>query len=180
MNRLNRAADYIAILMYRLSGALLFVMMMLIVVDVAVRSIFSLTDGSLDLTFTGGIELVKFSLLFTMLFAFPHAVDKGQIVVDLFTQQMNAARLRFFTGGYTICFGFLGAALCWRFIEAGISTAESGELSQDLLIPLSGIYYIAAVALSMLAVRGLLTGYAIIFDYTAPTAHADLPQEVQL
>ncbi len=169
MDALIRFADSIAMLMYRLSGVFIFAMMMLIVTDVAVRTLFSLTAGRVDLTFTGGIELVNFSLLFSMLFAFPHAVDKGQIVVDLFTQQMNAARLRFFTG-----------ALCWRFIEGGLSAAESGELSQDLLIPLSGIYYVGAIALSMLAVRGLLTGYATIFHYTAPVADVQTRQEMQL
>lgn len=180
MDALSRIADAIAMLMYRLSGVLIFVMMMLIVTDVVARLLFSLSDGSIDITFTGGIELVNFTLLFSMLFAFPHAVDKGQIVVDLFTQQMDAARLRFFTGAYTICFGFLGAALCWRFIAGGISAAESGELSQDLLLPLSGIYYIGALALSMLAIRGLLTGYATIFHYTAHDAAAQTQEEVQL
>ncbi|MDY0206032.1 MAG: TRAP transporter small permease subunit [Pseudomonas sp.] len=180
MDTLNRLADSIAMMMYRLSGVFIFTMMMLIVTDVAVRTLFSLSDGRFDLTFTGGIELVNFSLLFSMLFAFPHAVDKGQIVVDLFTQQMDASRLRFFTGAYTICFGFLGGALCWRFIEGGISAAESGELTQDLLIPLSGIYYIGAIALSMLAIRGLLTGYATIFHYKAPATDAQTGQEMQL
>lgn len=179
MDALSRVADSIAMLMYRISAVLIFVMMMLIVIDVVARLLFSLSDGGIDITFTGGIELVNFSLLFSMLFAFPHAVDKGQIVVDLFTQQMDAARLRFFTGAYTICFGFLGGALCWRFIAGGISAAESGELSQDLLIPLSGIYYIGAIALSMLAIRGLLTGYAIIFHYIAPEMNAQIEYEVQ-
>ncbi|HZJ91762.1 MAG TPA: TRAP transporter small permease subunit [Thiopseudomonas sp.] len=180
MGALTRVANSIAMMMYRLSGVLIFIMMLLIVSDVTVRTLFSLSDGSIDLTFTGGIELVNFSLLFSMLFAFPHAVDKGQIVVDLFTQQMDASRLRFFTGAYTICFGFLGGALCWRFIEGGISAGESGELTQDLLIPLSGIYYIGAIALSMLAVRGLLTGYATIFHYEAPVADTQPHQEMQL
>lgn len=180
MDALTRFADTVAMLMYRISGVFIFTMMMLIVTDVIVRSLFSLTNGSIDLTFTGGIELVNFSLLFSMLFAFPHAVDKGQIVVDLFTQQMDAARLRFFTGAYTICFGFLGGALCWRFIAAGMSAAESGELTQDLLIPLSGVYYMGSVALSMLAIRGVLTGYTIIFHYTAPTTDAQSPQEMQI
>ena len=180
MDVLTRFADFIALLMYRISGIFIFSMMLLIVTDVAVRTVFSLSNGNIDLTFTGGIELVSFSLLFGMLFAFPHAVDKGQIVVDLFTQQMDAARLRFCTGAYTICFGFLGGALCWRFIAAGISAAQSGELSQDLLLPLSIIYYIGAAALSMLALRGVLTGYTVIFHYTAPASTEQSAQEVQL
>lgn len=179
METLTQFTDRIAKLMYQFSGVLIIVMMMLIVVDVVARLLFSLSNGNIDLTFTGGIELVNFSLLFSMLFAFPHAVDKGQIVVDLFTQQMDAARLRFFTGAYTICFGFLGAALCWRFIAGGLWAAESGEQSQDLLIPLSYIYYIGAAALSILGIRGLLTGYAIIFRYTAPASDAQKKYEVQ-
>ncbi len=173
MDALTRIADFIALLMYRLAGVLIMFMMSVVVADVAARGLFSLTGGSLDLTFTGSIELVKFSLLFSMLFAFPHAVDKGQIVVDLFTQQMDAARLRFFTGAYTLCFGFLGGALCWRFLEAARSTSETGELTQDLLLPLSNIYYVAALALSMLAIRGLLTGLATLFQPSQSSPHQD-------
>lgn len=173
MTVLTRIADFIALLMYRLGGALIIFMMSVVVADVAARGLFSLTDGSLDLTFVGAIELVKFSLLFSMLFAFPHAVDKGQIVVDLFTQQMDASRLRFFTGSYTICFGFLGGTLCWRFFEAAYSATETGELTQDLLLPLSNIYYVAALALSMLAIRGLLAGLANLFQQPQPTSHQD-------
>ncbi|MBM7456625.1 TRAP-type C4-dicarboxylate transport system permease small subunit [Oceanisphaera litoralis] len=170
---LTRIADFIALLMYRLAGVLIIFMMLVVVADVAARALFAVTAGGLDLTFVGGIELVKFSLLFSMLFAFPHAVDKGQIVVDLFTQQMDETRLRFFTGGYTICFGFLGGALCWRFFEAAHSATQTGELTQDLLLPLSNIYYVAALALAMLAARGLLAGQATLFQQPQPGSHQD-------
>ncbi|OXY82612.1 TRAP transporter small permease subunit [Oceanimonas doudoroffii] len=168
MNSLTRLTDRVALLMYWLGGVLIVAMMLIVVADVAARGFFSLTDGQLDLTFVGGIELVKFSLLFSMLLAFPHAVDKGQIVVDLFTQQMNAARLRFFTGGYTLGFGLLGAAWCWRFTEAAHSARQTGELTQDLLLPMSAIYQIASLALAVLALRALLVGVNIVMGTHAP------------
>lgn len=61
MDVLTRFADFIALLMYRISGIFIFSMMLLIVTDVAVRTVFSLSNGNIDLTFTGGIELVNFS-----------------------------------------------------------------------------------------------------------------------
>ena len=171
MRWLTMAADRLALGMYQLSGALVVFMMLCVVADVAARALFAATDGGLDLTFQGGIELVRFSLLFAMLFAFPHAVDKGQIVVDLFTQQMDERRLRFFTGAYTLCFGFLGGAFCWRFFEAARGASLNGELTQDLLLPMANIYFVAALALAMLAVRGLLGGLNLLFG-TAPGTDA--------
>jgi TRAP-type mannitol/chloroaromatic compound transport system permease small subunit len=111
MKWLVNAIDTLALILYRVSGLLLVVMMLSVVADVAARSLFAVTAGSVDLTFVGGIEVVKYGLLFAMLFAFPHAVDKGQIVVDLFTHNLAPGTLRWFDGFYTLCFGVFGALL---------------------------------------------------------------------
>ncbi|UTW10085.1 TRAP transporter small permease [Marinobacterium rhizophilum] len=158
MKRLIKVIDMLALILYRISGLLLVMMMLSVVADVAARSLFAVTDGSVDLTFVGGIEVVKYGLLFAMLFAFPHAVDKGQIVVDLFTHKLPASKLRWFDGFYTLCFGVFGALLCWRFFEAAGASAMSGELTQDLLIPLAPMYLVSAVALAVLALRGFSCG----------------------
>jgi len=158
LNSLIKVIDGVARILYRISGLLLMAMMFCVVLDVGARSLFAATDGALDLTFIGGIELVKFGLLFTMLFAFPYAVDKGQIVVDLFTHQLPERRLALFDGTYTICFGVFGALLCWRFIEAAEAAQMSGELTQDLLLPVAPIYLMSSVALGLLAIRGFVCG----------------------
>jgi TRAP-type mannitol/chloroaromatic compound transport system permease small subunit len=158
MKWLINAIDALALILYRISGLLLILMMLSVVADVASRSLFALTQGSLDLTFVGGIELVRYGLLFAMLFAFPHAVDKGQIVVDLFTHNLAPSTLRWFDGFYTLCFGIFGALLCWRFTEAAEASRLSGELTQDLLLPLAPLYLVSAFALGMLALRGFSCG----------------------
>ncbi len=163
MNWLVKAVDVVALILYRISGLLLICMMLTVVVDVAARSLFALTDGSVDLTFVGGIELVKFGLLFSMLFAFPYAVDKGQIVVDLFTHNLHERTLQLFDGFYTVCFGVFGALLCWRFYHAAGAATMSGELTQDLLLPMAPIYSVSSVALALLALRGFICGILELF-----------------
>lgn len=158
MKWLIKAIDTMALILYRISGLLLVMMMFSVVADVAARSLFAMTEGAVDLTFVGGIELVKYGLLFAMLFAFPHTVDKGQIVVDLFTHKMPASQLRWFDGFYTFCFGVFGALLCWRFLEAAEASRMSGELTQDLLVPLAPMYLVSAIALAVLALRGFSCG----------------------
>jgi TRAP-type mannitol/chloroaromatic compound transport system permease small subunit len=155
MKGLFKAIDVIALILYWISGALLVAMMLTVVVDVACRALFDLSDETINWTFIGGIEVVKYCLLFSMLCAFPYAVDKGQIVVDLFTQRWSAPALRWVDGFYTAMLGVLGALLSWRFFIAGEEAALSGELTQDLLLPLEPIYTLAAIALSVLALRGV-------------------------
>jgi len=158
MKWLLKAVDGLALILYWISGLLLVVMMLSVVFDVISRALFAATDGNLDLTFTGGIELVKYSLLFSMLCAFPYAVDKGQIVVDLFTQGWSNRTQRWTDGFYTICFGVFGGLLCWRFGLAGEEAEVSGELTQDLLIPMAPIYLAASAVLGVLALRGVVSG----------------------
>lgn len=158
MSWMIKAIDGLALILYRISGLLLLAMMFCVVADVGARSLFAMSGGSVDLTFIGGIELVKFGLLFTMLFAFPYAIDKGQIVVDLFTHQLHERTLQLFDGVYTLCFGVFGALLCWRFYHAAEGARMSGELTQDLLLPMAPIYLVSSAALAVMAARGLTSG----------------------
>lgn len=158
MKALIKAVDAVALFLYTISGVLLVAMMLCVVADVGARSLFAISNGAIDLTFVGGIELVKYGLLFCMVFAFPYAVDKGQIIVDLFTQNMGERMQRGVDGLYIICFGLFGALLSWRFFEAGLAARANGELTQDLLLPMGPVYMVASGALAVLAVRGLLCG----------------------
>ena len=154
MKGLFKAIDAVALILYWISGLLLVVMMLTVVADVLCRILFDLSNESINWTFIGGIEIVKYSLLFSMLCAFPYAVDKGQIVVDLFTHSWSTTTLRWFDGFYTLMLGVLGGLLSWRFFLAGEEAALSGELTQDLLLPMEPIYLLAAIPLAVLAVRG--------------------------
>ncbi len=77
MRKLIGAVDWVALWMHRIGGLLLILilililMMWIVVVDVASRALFSISDGQLDRTFLGGIELVSFGLLLCIFFALP-------------------------------------------------------------------------------------------------------------
>ncbi|WP_211100216.1 TRAP transporter small permease [Azospirillum halopraeferens] len=156
MKLLADAAFRVAQAMYHIAGVLLILMMLIVLADVVSRSVFGFTRGSVDFTFLGGIELVNFTLLFTILFTLPYAVSKGQVIVDLFTNNLSERVKGVLAGIYTLGFGLLGIGMTTRFVEAAQRVALTGESTQDLLIPLTYIYGATAFATGVLAVRGVL------------------------
>ncbi|WP_029134127.1 TRAP transporter small permease [Sedimenticola selenatireducens] len=158
MRVLFNTIDSIAHWMHRVSGLLLILMMAVVVVDVSTRTIFSLSEGGFDLTFRGGIELVSLGLLYCILLSMPHCVDKGQVVVDLFTQGFSATLQQRIGGIYTLGFAALGLAMSWRFLIAYEDALVTQEVSQDLILPMSRIYLVVIVATLFLGMRSLLVG----------------------
>lgn len=156
MQAIFSAARRLAHGMHLISGFLLVLMVVTVLVDVLTQFIFSVSSGAADVTFNGGIEIVSFSLLFMVLFALPYSVNRGQVVVDLFTENLSGRVKSILSGIYLLGFGLLGCGMAIRFYEAIWRTMESGETSQDLLIPLYYIYAVAAVATAVLGLRGLL------------------------
>ncbi len=146
-------------LMHILSGILLISMMLITMADIFSRMIFNGTDGSVDVTFLGGIELISYSLLFMVLFSLPYSVSRGQVIVDLFTEGMSDRLKEFLLGFYTFGFGLLGLGMTYGLYESMQRVAENGETSQDLLIPMSYIYGLAIIPAAMLAVRGFLVSF---------------------
>lgn len=156
MKIINSWVDYIAKVMFSISGMLLIAMMLIIIVDVISRAVFGITKGKVDFTFLGGIELVSYSLLFMILFCLPYAVNRSQVIVDLFTENMSESLKDILSGIYTFGFGLLGLGMSIRFYEAIWRVAESGETTQDLLIPMSYIFTLTFIATSILTIRSFL------------------------
>lgn len=150
------AAHRLAHAMHVVSGVMLVFMVAIVLVDVATRFLFGTTEGALDLTFPGGVELVSYSLLFMVLFALPYSVSRGQVIVDLFTERLSERAKGVLAGAYLLGFALLGIGMAIRFYEAIWRTLETGETSQDLLIPLYYIFAIATFATAVLGLRGLL------------------------
>ncbi|MEH6826083.1 MAG: TRAP transporter small permease subunit [Motiliproteus sp.] len=173
MRMLTQVVDSIALWMHRLSGLLLILMMAVVVVDVATRSLYAISDGRVDLTFLGGIELVSFGLLFCILFALPHCVDKGQVVVDLFTQNISKVTQKLVSGIYILGFAALGLAMSGRFFHAYESALTTQETSQDLLLPLADIYLVVVVATFCLGLRSLLVGINGLISVLSAVWRAD-------
>lgn len=161
------AAHRLALVMHRVSGVLLIVMMLTVLVDVITRTLFGATKGHVDLTFTGAVEIVSYGLLFMVLFTLPYSVSRSQVIVDLFTERMNERLKSVLAGVYTFGFGLLGLGMAIRFFESMARVAQSGETTQDLLIPMEYIYAVAAVATSVLALRGVLVAIEQILERNA-------------
>ena len=53
--------------MHMISGLILVSMMFVTLADVIARKAFSLSGGTIDFTFIGGVELIKYGLLITQL-----------------------------------------------------------------------------------------------------------------
>lgn len=158
MNILFRGAERLAFGMYVIAGILLVSLMLTTMADVFTRILFKLSDSRIDLSFFGGIEIVRYTLLFAILFSLPHSVSRGQVIVDLFTEHMSTKKKGFLAGFYTLGFGFLGLAMCFGWYNAALRVTEFGETTQDLLIPLQYLYATAAFASAILAIRGFLVG----------------------
>ncbi len=156
MSVLFRLVDAVCRGMLRLSALLIAAMMLVVLADVLTRALFRLSDGQLDLTFLGGIELVRFALLFAILYALPWSVDRSQVVVDLFTERLPEAGKTLLEAicftGYTL----LALGMSTRFWSATIDAARSGETSQDLLVPMAYIYAATLAGTIMLTLRSLL------------------------
>lgn len=158
MKTLARIVHRVSYAMHLVSGTLLVAMMVVVLADIISRTTFGASGGAVDLTFRGGVELVSYGLLFMVLFALPYSVTRSQVIVDLFTENLSERVISILAGIYTFGFGLLGVGMSIRFIEAVGRVAESGETTQDLLIPLTWMYGLTAFATVMLALRGLLMG----------------------
>lgn len=145
--------------MHLLAGILLVFMMLVTMADILTRLLFNVSNHSIDITFYGGIEIVSYTLLYAILFSLPYSVSHGQVMVDLFTERMSERRKEFLGGFYTIGFGLLGTGMCFGLYEAAYRVAETGETSQDLLIPMSYVYGVAAFAAGILALRGFTVAF---------------------
>ncbi|CAE6936427.1 DctQ component [Vibrio sp. B1FLJ16] len=71
MTVLKNFINRISYTMHTCSGVLLIGMMLVTLVDVVTRTLYGLSDGNIAFTFIGGVELIKYGLLFTVLFTLP-------------------------------------------------------------------------------------------------------------
>lgn len=164
MKLIMDVARKVSYYMHWTSGVLLIVMMVTILLDVISRATFGATKGSVDFTFNGGVEIVSYSLLFCIMFSLPYSVRRGQVIVDLFTGAMSERLKGILAGVYTLGFGLLGLGMTVRFYDAVGRLSQSGETTQDLLIPMYYIFVVATFAAAVLAIRGLLVAIQQFID----------------
>lgn len=170
---ITKIMNAVSLLMYWIASVLLMFIMLIICLDVFLRTLFNITGGALDFTIAGTIEMVRFGLLFAMLLAFPYAVDKGQIIVDIFTEQMSVRRRDILDGLYLTGFGGFAGLLCWRFGEAAHVAMLTGEKTQDLMWSMEWLYGPAAIILALVAMQSVLAGIRLL-------THREHHQEVHV
>ena len=149
--------------MHLLGGVFLIAMMVVTLLDVFTRGLFTVTNGAIDWTILGGIELVKYSLLFTVLFILPHSVSRSQVIVDLFTERLQPRTKQALEAMYIFCFGLMGVGMSYSFYHLVEEAAMTYETTQDLLIPLTYFYAVACFATAMLAVSSVAYTSRLLF-----------------
>ncbi len=168
MTVLKNFINRISYAMHVCSGVLLIGMMLVTLLDVVTRTIYGLSDGGISLTFIGGVELIKYGLLFTVLFTLPQSVGDSQVIVDLFTEKMSEKMKTYLESFYVLGFALLGAGMTYRFYLAIEGAALSGETTQDLMIPMPWIYSVVVFATTILTLRCLIITWDLLH-----TEHAD-------
>lgn len=156
MARITRLVERLTFIMHTISGIILIGMMFVTLADVVSRSLFEATEGKVDFTFIGGIELIKYGLLVTVLFALPHSLSRSQVIVDLFTDSFKTRTKSILEACYMMCFALLASGMSYRFFHAIAEANQSGETTQDLLIPLYYFYAISSFATAVLALTAVV------------------------
>lgn len=145
-----------------LGGISLIFIVFVVLADIITRTIFGLTEGRVNLTFPGSFELVKFGLLFALAFSMPYALNRGQVVVDLFTDHWSVKTKSRLAAFYMLFFAVFGFVMTNALIHSGLSAKASGETTQDLIIPMQYIYYLASVGMAVLGLRGISVSYVLL------------------
>ncbi len=156
-------------LMHICSGALLIGMMLVTLLDVVTRTLYGLSDGAIALTFVGGVELIKYGLLFTVLFTLPRSVGDSQVIVDLFTDSMSERTKTYLESFYLLGFALLGGGMTYRFYMAIEDAVLSGETTQDLLLPMPWIYRVVVFATGVLTIRCLILTWDLLRQSHLPS-----------
>jgi len=160
---ISRLVERLTSIMHTISGMVLIGMMFVTLADVITRALFEATDGKVDFTFIGGIELTKYCLLVTVLFALPHSLSRSQVIVDLFTDSFKTRTKSILEAFYMMCFALLASGMSYRFFHAVGQANQSGETTQDLLMPLYYLYAISSFATAVLALAAVVASSQSFF-----------------
>lgn len=158
MSFIHRIADIVrtaAFVLSQLGGVILVLSMLAVLFDVITRTVFGMTGGTIDYTFRGSYEIVRYGLLLSMAYALPFAVKDGQVIVDLFTDKMSDLHKNRLAAFYVFFFGVFGFVVSMGLWDAIERVQMSGETSQDFGISMAYYYSAALVGTLMLGVRGI-------------------------
>lgn len=142
---ISKVANHIA-------SVILFFMMFLTIADVFLRKVFSRS-------ILGTVELTEFMMVVLVFFALAHTeVSNGHVRVDLIMSRFGE-RAQTLVDMITqfVCFLLFGL-VTWSALVHSARMKASGEVSQDLWLPIYPFVYIVAVGCALLTLT-LLTKF---------------------
>ncbi|EAR08617.1 TRAP transporter small permease [Reinekea blandensis] len=164
MYQFNLWVNRIAYSLNIVGGISLLFIMLVVIADILTRTLFGMTKGEVDLTFPGSFEMVKYGLLFALAYCMPYGLNRGQVVVDLFTDNWSVKSKTRIAAFYMLFFAAFGFLMAENLIHSGSLAKQSGETTQDLMIPMFYIYYLAAVGMAVLGLRAVSISLILWFD----------------
>lgn len=158
MHAVLKVLDALARVLLGIAGVALIFMMSVTLFDVIVRNLGRWFDAVHDISYTGTIELVRYSFLLAMAGAMPWGVEKSQVIVELFTQNLDPAWRARVDAFFMLGFGVLGVLIAYGLFSSGMQAIVSGETTADLRIPMAPIEFGAAFCMALMALRAFLVG----------------------
>lgn len=172
--RIEYFSRQLAILCWIIAGIALVALLGVTIADVATRYLYRVTDGASLLRVTGSVELVSYLLLCSLLAAMAANVEKSQVVVEALTHKLPDAIKSRLHGFYLLGFAALGLVIFIGLLNSAAGAAEHGEVTQDLRLPMSPIYYAAAAMSFLLGLRALIEAVlGVLFGTHAEVSHGD-------
>jgi TRAP-type C4-dicarboxylate transport system permease small subunit len=105
----------------------------------------------------GDVELTQFGIALAISLALPWCQLHGaNIIVDFFTQRLQARALRVLDGIGALLIAVMCALLAWRTSVGALSVREAGETSMILSLPMWWVYASLAPGLALAALVALL------------------------
>ncbi|MCS4533255.1 TRAP transporter small permease [Neisseria montereyensis] len=161
MESLFKASGFISKLCQFIGSLCIVISVLATAVGVTTRYLFKLTNGEFGFVMQGGVEIVSYCMLFSLLAAFAAYIERAQIIVDLFTQKMPKSVKGFLMAIFLLGFAVIGAIFAWGLYESAVEAHEVGTFTQDLRISFTPIYSFAAFLSGLLAIRSLIESIKI-------------------
>ncbi|WP_111498022.1 MULTISPECIES: TRAP transporter small permease subunit [Marinobacter] len=172
--RIESFSRQLATLCWIIAGIALVALLGVTIADVATRYLFRLTDGAIALRVTGSVELVSYLLLCSLLASMAANVEKSQVVVEALTHNLSEAIKSRLHGIYLLGFAALGLVIFIGLLNSAEGAAKHGEVTQDLRLPMSPIYYAAAAMSFLLGLRALIESIlSVVFGTHAEVSHGE-------
>lgn len=161
MNYLNKSVIRLFDLV---AGLALSFMMAVVSAQVITRTLSNITNGAIDLMFSGAIELASYSLLIAVFASFPRAMSSGLVNVDLFTAKFPLWVNDLLDRIWALLTALVALGMSYKaFVRMG-KALDRNLLTQDLDMPMAVFFgYVSIATLAF-----FLTGLVVAFRRSQP------------